>query len=98
MKISCIDPCIIILFYSKVVKGNNADDEDEIVQWSDDSSMVLTPPSRLPGLCMYVVITNCMCTYTALSSLMRKGPVGSARYPLLNLGFFFFGGGGGGGW
>ena len=59
-----IDLCT--LSYSEVVKQNindNNDDEDEIVQWSDDSSFVSTPPSRLPGLS--IMFTSC--TYMYLS-------------------------------
>ena len=34
------------------------DDEEEIVQWSDDSSFVSTPPSKLPGLS--ITIASCV--------------------------------------
>ena len=52
--ISITDPCM--LFCSKVVKKADVDDDDEIIQWSDDSSFVSTPPSRLPGL--HIKITH----------------------------------------
>ena len=50
---------VCTLFISKpTFSKEKSDDEDSIVQWSDDSSFVSTPPSRLPGSSqgMYVYV------------------------------------------